>query len=536
MASFEFDRSKPSLKDVAWRNREPITSEEVAIFDENADYLGVPAECLMENAGKEVADFVSLKLGDHVEGKRVSVFAGTGNNGGDGFVAARHLANMGAVVNTVILGSPQEIRTSEAARNYRALEKMVLSIKIHVVRDSSELNALPRPVKEPDVMIDAIFGTGIKGKLREPAESAIALINSSKALKIAVDIPSGVNPDTGEISGTAVLANATVTFHRVKSGLLKCPEYTGEIVVRGIGIPVEAELIVGPGDVRALVKPRLKQFHKGDYGKVLVIGGSNQYSGAPCFSALAALGTGAGLTIIGAPSSVAGIIRSFSPALIVRDLKGKVLSLDSIPVIEELLDWSSSVVIGPGLGLSEETEKAFGEILKRISRRKIPTVIDADGLKFLVGNEALLREMSVILTPHLGEFKILTGAEIQSIDDFDGILKTTLREAKKLSATVLLKVANGVAAISDGRKAKINFTGNAGMAKGGVGDVLSGIAGTFMSWTQSPFRAAAVAAFVCGKAGDVAYSKVGASLTPTDIIGNIHEALNEFYTKKSQER
>jgi NAD(P)H-hydrate epimerase len=535
MASFDFDNSKPSLKGVTWRNRDPITSEDVSILDENSEYLGVQTACLMENAGKEVANFVVLKLGNHVEGKRVSVFAGTGNNGGDGFVAARHLANLGAVVNTVILGSPREIRTSEAAQNYRALERMVFSVKKYVVRDSSELNALQKIVREADVIIDAIFGTGVKGRIREPAATAIAMINSSKALKIAVDIPSGVNPDTGEISDTAVLANATVTFHRVKGGLLKCPENTGEIAVRDIGIPLEAELVVGPGDVRAIVKPRLKQYHKGEYGKVLIIGGSNQYSGAPCFSALAALKTGAGLAIIGAPSSVADIIRGFSPDLIVRDLKGKVLSLDSIPVIEELLDWSSSVVIGPGLGLSEETEKAFTEILKTISRKRIPTVVDADGLKLVVKNESFLKEMDVVLTPHLGEFKILTGAEIQSIDDLDGVLRTTLREAKRLGATVLLKVANGLAAISDGKKTKINFTGNAGMAKGGVGDVLSGMAGTFMSWTKSPFSAAAAAAFVCGKAGDIAYSKVGASLTPTDLINSIPEAMNEFYTKKRQE-
>jgi NAD(P)H-hydrate epimerase len=533
MASFDFDISKPSLKDVAWRNRDPMTSEEVAILDENAEYLGVPTACLMENAGKEISNFVCLKLGDHAEGKRVSVFAGTGNNGGDGFVAARHLASMGLLVNTVILGSPQEIRTSEAAQNFKALEKMVFSVKRYIVRDSSELDALPKLVKEPDVIIDAIFGTGVKGKIREPAASAITLINNSKALKIAVDIPSGVNPDTGEVSDTAVLANATVTFHRLKSGLLKCPEYTGEIVVKSIGIPGEAEVIVGPGDVRAIVKPRLKQFHKGDYGKVLIIGGSNQYSGAPCFSALAALETGAGLTMIGAPSSVADIIRTFSPALIVRDLKGKVLSMDSIPAVEELLDWSSSVVIGPGLGLSEETEKAFGEILKMISRKRIPTVIDADGLKLLVKNEQLLREMNAILTPHLGEFKILTGAEIKDTDDLDGVVRATLKEAKRMSATVLLKVANGVAAISDGKKVKINFTGNAGMAKGGVGDVLSGIAGTFMCWAQSSFRAAAVAAFVCGRAGDVAYSRVGASLTPMDIIDGIPEAMKDFYAKRT---
>jgi hydroxyethylthiazole kinase-like uncharacterized protein yjeF len=535
MVGYVFDSPKSTLKDRNWRNREPMTSEDVAILDENAEYLGISTLCLMENAGKEVANFVSQKLGGLVEGKNISVFAGTGNNGGDGFVAARHLANMGANVNVVLLGSPQDIRTREAALNYNALEKMVFTVKICVLKDSSELGALAKPAKEADVIVDAIFGTGIKGKLREPAAGAIALINSSKALKIAVDIPSGVNPDTGEVSDSAVLANATVTFHRVKRGLLECQEYTGEIAVRDIGIPIEAELIIGPGDVRPVVKPRVKQFHKGDYGKVLIIGGSNQYSGAPCFSAMAALKAGAGLTIVAAPSSVSDVIRSFSPALIVRDLKGKVLSLDSISTIDELLDWATSVVIGPGLGLSEDTEKAFSEVLKRIGKRKTPTVIDADGLKLLTQNKSLLREMNVILTPHAGEFKILTGADTPNIDDLEDVLRITQREAKKLNATLLVKVANGAAAISDGRQAKINFTGNPGMAKGGVGDVLSGITGTFLSWTQSPFRAAAAAAFICGKAGDVSCSKVGNSLTPTDIIDNIYEVMKPFYTTKRED-
>ncbi|WXG46033.1 MAG: NAD(P)H-hydrate dehydratase [Candidatus Atabeyarchaeum deiterrae] len=514
---------------------EDMTSDEVAILDENSEYLGVSKLCLMENAGKEVANLVLDKLHNDVKGKRILLFAGTGNNGGDGFVAARHLAHAGAFVDVVLLGSPKDIRTTEAAQNYAATEKMVFSIKRHVIRDSSELSGVAKLVRETNVIIDAILGTGITGKLREPTTSAITLINSSSALKVAVDIPSGINPDTGEVTDVAVRANATVTFHRTKKGLTACQEYTGELVVRGIGIPVEAELVVGPGDVRHAVKPRQKILHKNDYGRILIVGGSDQYSGAPCFSALAALRTGAGLAIVAAPSSVSNVIRSFSPELIVRDLHGRALTLESVSVVDELLDWATSAVIGPGLGLAENTEKAFTEVLKRIAVKKKPTVIDADGLKLLSKNKSAIKGMNVILTPHLGEFKTLTGSGISSTDELDEVLDTALGETRKLGATVLLKVSNGLAVITDGQKHKVNFTGNTGMAKGGVGDVLSGIAATFLSWTQSPFEAAAAAAFVCGKAGDIAYSKVADSLTPILIIENIYEAMKPFFSGRRKE-
>jgi NAD(P)H-hydrate epimerase len=509
-----------------------MTSEEAAILDENSEYLGISTLCLMENAGREVANLVSEKHNNNVEGKRIVVFAGTGNNGGDGFVAARHLAYMRAIVDVVLLGSPKNIRTEEATRNYKALENMVLTVKRHVIADSSELRLLTGLANEADIIVDAILGTGITGKLREPVLSAIALINSTKALKVAVDIPSGVNPDTGEVGDIAVRADVTVTFHRIKRGLPACWEYTGELVVKGIGIPAEAEIIVGPGDVRHAVKPRMKHFHKGDFGKILVIGGSDQYSGAPYLSALAALRAGAGLTIIAAPSSVSGVIRKFSPTLIVRELPGKVFSLEAMPIVDELLGWASSVVIGPGLGVSESIKKAFGEALRRIADRRIPMVIDADGLKLLAENKAIVKDTNMVLTPHLGEFKVLTNISISKTEKLDSILGIVLKEARNLGVTLLVKVANGLAVISDGKRVKVNFTGNTGMAKGGVGDVLSGITGAFLSWTQSALSAGAAAAFVSGKAGDVAFSKVGDSLTPMDMIESIPEVMKPFYSEK----
>jgi NAD(P)H-hydrate epimerase len=276
----------------------------------------------------------------------------------------------------------------------------------------------------------------------------------------------------------------------------------------------------------------MKHFHKGDFGKILVIGGSDQYSGAPYLSALAALRAGAGLTIIAAPSSVSGVIRKFSPTLIVRELPGKVFSLEAMPIVDELLGWASSVVIGPGLGVSESIKKAFGEALRRIADRRIPMVIDADGLKLLAENKAIVKDTNMVLTPHLGEFKVLTNISISKTEKLDSILGIVLKEARNLGVTLLVKVANGLAVISDGKRVKVNFTGNTGMAKGGVGDVLSGITGAFLSWTQSALSAGAAAAFVSGKAGDVAFSKVGDSLTPMDMIESIPEVMKPFYSEK----
>ena len=226
-----------------------ISSAEMRAIDENAEWLGVDRILLMENAGSSVARTVYQWLGGLAE-KKIVVICGTGNNGGDGFVAARHMAGLGARVTVILLGDQSKIRTPEAKKNFEIIMKMRETIEFKNVKSLEDLEDVRRDIMEAEAIIDAIFGTGIKGEIREPWRSAINLINSARGLKVAVDIPSGVNPDTGEVKDIAVDANLTVTFHRPKLGLPAAGDYCGEVVVAPIGIPPEAELIMGPGDAR----------------------------------------------------------------------------------------------------------------------------------------------------------------------------------------------------------------------------------------------------------------------------------------------
>ena len=226
-----------------------ISSAEMRAIDENAEWLGVDRILLMENAGSSVARTVYQWLGG-LAGKKIVVVCGTGNNGGDGFAAARHMAGLGAKVTVILLGDREKIRTPEARRNFEAIMRMRETIKFKNVKSLKDLEDVRGDVMEAEAIIDAIFGTGIKGEIREPWRSMINLINSAKGLRVAVDIPSGVNPDTGEVKDVAVDANLTITFHRPKLGLPAAGDYCGEVVVAPIGIPPEAELIMGPGDAR----------------------------------------------------------------------------------------------------------------------------------------------------------------------------------------------------------------------------------------------------------------------------------------------
>ncbi len=226
-----------------------ITSREMMIIDENSEWLGVPRILLMENAGAAVARAVHSWIGT-LRGVEVIVFCGPGNNGGDGMAAARHMASMGAKTTLILLSPMEKVRTNEAKLNLEAIRAMRESIKLFIVEDVNTLQELKPLVEKAEAVVDAIFGTGIKGSIREPYRTAIQIINSSKAFKLSVDIPSGINPDTGEVEDIAVRADMTVTFHKVKKGITISTEYCGEIITAPIGIPPEAELVMGPGDLQ----------------------------------------------------------------------------------------------------------------------------------------------------------------------------------------------------------------------------------------------------------------------------------------------
>ncbi|MDO9099116.1 MAG: NAD(P)H-hydrate epimerase, partial [Candidatus Methanoperedens sp.] len=271
-----------------------ITSSRMAAIDANCEYLGIKRLQLMENAGAAVARAVK----ERINSGRVVIIAGRGNNGGDAFVAARHLGGYDTIV--ILIGRKEELKTPEALHNWNALEKT--SIPLVEVTDSAAFDRAL--IKNADIIIDGIFGTGIKGKIHEPESTAIDLINDSGAFVISVDVPSGFDPDGGKFE-KSVHAGLTLTFHKMKVGMLSpdASEYTGEVRVVDIGIPVEAEFFVGPGDIQPFLK-RPATSHKGDAGRILVIGGG-AYSGAPALAALGALRGGADIVTVAAPRNVA---------------------------------------------------------------------------------------------------------------------------------------------------------------------------------------------------------------------------------------
>ncbi|RLF00275.1 MAG: bifunctional ADP-dependent NAD(P)H-hydrate dehydratase/NAD(P)H-hydrate epimerase [Thermoprotei archaeon] len=494
---------------------EPLTTSEMRSLELNAEYLGVDRLLLMENAGAAVARVVKREAGP---GGKVVVLCGPGNNGGDGMVAARHLADA-FHVEVVLIAHPSRIRSSEARRNLEALRSMASTIALHVDPRGELACSL---IKGANAVIDAIFGTGLRGPVASPYREVIEEVNRvAEPLKVAVDVPSGLNPDTGEVHGVAVKADVTVTFHAPKPGLLKpsAKEYVGELIVEPIGIPPEAAVICGPGDVAIATKARRPWSKKGDYGRVLIVGGSELYTGAPALAALASLRLGADLAVVYAPEESVNAIRAYSPNLIVIPYSAPHLRPMLIDDVVKLSTRFDVIILGPGLGLEEETVEAVLRLVEKLSRIK-PMVVDADALKALSRDLALIKGAKAILTPHAGELRLLTGVEVG-----EG-LEERMRAAKELASatrcTVLLK--GHVDVVSDGKRVKVNRSGNPGMTVGGTGDVLTGVAATLLAWTGDPFRAACAAAFLNGLAGDLAAMKKGYHLLATDLLDHLPEA------------
>ncbi len=507
-----------------------ITPEEMTIVDMNTAYLGVPALLLMENAGRSIIDAILENYPGSIAGKKIVLFAGLGNNGGDGLVAIRHLSHYGCKGLVLLLGRPEQIRSDLARTNWKVLQKLPLSVKLMSLKDSSQLQDLKKEITTADIIIDGILGTGIKGRIREPILSTIKLINSvpEKSFIAAIDVPTGLDPSTGKTQRPTVKANITVTFHKAKPGLVmkKNEKYTGKVIVKKIGIPWDAEYIVGPGDLANIIKQRSPHSHKGNYGRLVIIGGGIDYTGAPALSGMGALRTGVDLVFIITPAKVAVNIRSFSPDIIVRETPGNVISEESIPIIEEMLNQATGLIIGPGLGLEKESFDTVLKILEMAKTNNLPTVVDADGLKAMSQEPAILKGLPAVLTPHAKEYNILTGKELPPPENIEERMDAIMETANELGVTILLKAHIDV--ISDGIRVKINRTGNPGMAVGGTGDVLTGIVGTFLSWKTPPFRAAVSGAFVNGVAGDLACVEKGYQLLASDIVEKIPDIIQPF--------
>ena len=491
-----------------------ISSLEMRALELNAEYLGVSPLQLMENAGHAV----SLEIFSRFKpSSAVVVYAGVGGNGGDGFVAARHLTGKDFDVSVVLLGKPEDIRSEYTRRNFMAIQNMSSSVKTIIVYDSSMIRKL-----DADVVVDALLGTGVSGPLKPPMLQAVEAINDSKGFKVAVDLPTGVNPDTGEILNNAVNADLTVTFHKPKTGLLKAKNYVGELVVADIGVPKEAELHAGPGDIVLTTKNRSPESHKGDFGRLLIIGGSETFSGAPTLAALAALRVGVDLVYVAAPTKTAYAISSMSSDLITLKLEGKHFKPENVGVIKKWIERSDGVVMGPGLGLHEETLEAVEQTFDIIEKAKKPLLLDADALKAFAKFKRKV-DFQLVLTPHAGEFEILTGK--MPVKELDEKVKEVKKTAETLNCVILLK--GNIDVISDGERVKLNYTGNPGMTVGGTGDVLSGIVAAFMVHGNPSFESSVAGAFVNGAAGDFAAQERGFHLVPTDLIDWIPEVIDD---------
>jgi len=491
-----------------------MTSSDVRRLDLNSEYLGVSTPQLMENAGRAVAVEVSSRF---KQGSKVLILAGTGRNGGDGMVAARHLASMGYDVGLYLVGSELSIRDESVSLNWRILKEMSSSVKIQVFSDSSDLQPL-----HADVIIDSMLGVGLRGALRQPTLEAVRTLNRFSGFVVSVDVPTGVDSDSGEVQGEAVRAQLTVTFHAPKAGFAKAKEYVGEVKVATIGIPPEAELYAGPGDVDVILKSRPPQSKKGDFGRVVVIGGSETYSGAPAFVALAALRAGADLAYVAAPTRTAEAISSMSPNLITVKLSGEHFNPANVAQLKPLLERATAVAVGPGMGMSKESFDAVERLIRTLEQLRKPTLIDADALKALGSSK---RELSfpTVLTPHAGEFEALSGKKVSAeLDQRTAQVKSLSRE---LGAVILLK--GRVDIVSDGSRVKLNWTGNPGMTTGGTGDVLSGVVASLMAQGSKPFEAAVAGAFINGAAGDFAYCGKGFHLLASDLIDQIPRVMND---------
>jgi NAD(P)H-hydrate epimerase len=455
------------------------------------EVLKIPGIVLMENAALKVVKNIG-----HENKKSFAVVCGKGNNGGDGFAIARHLHVSGKKVEVFLVGA-KEGMSGDCATNYLILKNM--GIAVTNINNLEDINELRDVVGRCDATIDALFGTGLSKNVDGIYDMAISIINENSSYTISVDVPSGLNSDTGKVMGNSVRAHRTITFQLYKKGFLSYDndKLTGEIIVEDIGIPEVVvdkfhsnEFIID----RELVKDKLlirnKYSHKGDYGRVLIVAGSKGFTGAAYIAAEGAVRSGAGLVTLCCSEDI-------QPILSTKLVEAMTVTFSEKERLKEIAAKSDSIAIGPGMGINGET---FEDVKYALENANCPLVIDADGINVLKEDLNLLKNKNngVVLTPHLGEMSRITGLSIEHIKQ--NRIEVAEQFAKDYCVVVLLKGHNTV--ITDGKTTMINPTGNSSMASGGMGDCLTGIIASFIAQGHKPLEAAYLAAYVHGYAGD----------------------------------
>ena len=497
--------------------------DEIQFMDRYAiEKLGIAEEILMENAA--LASVALLQRENGIRDKKFVIFCGSGNNGGDGLVVARLIHSQGGRVKIFLMGDKNKFRGA-AQTNIAIIYK--LPIEVLKLENAA---AAKKDVAHCDMIIDAIFGTGLDRPVAGLASDVIALMNKSKKKVLSLDIPSGVNGNTGEVLGVAVSADYTVTFGLPKIGNMLYPGYElcGQIFVSHISFPPSLtesnDLQIATNDYVALPK-RPARAYKGSVGDVLFIAGAANYYGAPYFAAMSFMKAGGGYARLAAPKSMIGKLAVKGREIVYLPQEETSVGSITMKCKNKLLEAAAKVdmvVIGPGLSLQEETVRLVKELAGAI---KVPLLIDGDGLTAIAENPEILlsRKAATILTPHLGEMARLTGKPAEVIN---GNKIAVLRETtEKLKATIVLKGAHSLIGYSDGR-VYINLSGNAGMATAGSGDVLTGCIAAMYGMGLKPEEATRKGVFLHGYAGDLAAAKKGEDgITAKDIMEFLPVAL-----------
>jgi hydroxyethylthiazole kinase-like uncharacterized protein yjeF len=514
-----------------------VTSALMHSCDRHAiDRLAVPSVLLMENAGREVAEAAAAEL-RRSGGTRVAIVCGVGNNGGDGFVAARHLVGAGFAVRVILVGRPSKLQRDPLV-NFTILKRLAAEPgtgkRLEIVADPG--GRRPGRGTPPDLVIDALFGTGFHGKLGGPQLRAVEWINRLDSVKVSVDVPSGLDADNGRVGGACVRADVTVTMGFLKIGLLTGmgPAISGRVVIAGLGVPLRVRpgrggttfRVTGP-DARAALPSRPFNAHKHSVGKVLVLAGSVGYTGAAALCAASAMRAGAGAVILATPETVFPILARKLNEVMVKPVAASgtgAFCEQSIEAIGRDLEWADVVIAGPGIGTGPDVGRF---IKKLLNRRGVRFLLDADLLSHLAADPPAadtLGRNSCILTPHTGEFSRLTGLTAAEIEG--DRVEAARAYSKKNRLTLVLKGAPTVTATPDGT-VYINSTGNPGMASAGMGDVLAGLIGGIWAGGMLPGPAAWCGVFLHGLAGDGVASRLGErSLMAGDVLKQIPEVID----------
>lgn len=496
------------------------------------DY-GIPGLLLMENAAAAVASEAVSMLGDSA-GSVITAVAGRGNNGGDAFAAARLLHGKGYDVRVFLAGSKAGI-SGDALTNMSMLEK--IGIRIIEINDIEDISLLNANLRESQLILDGVFGTGLSRDVGGIAASAIESMNLSGKPILSIDIPSGIDGTDGSIRGVCIKADTTVTFCMPKLGLVLNPgcEYAGRLNVADIGIPrcvIAAQdiwtEIIDAGMVSGLIPQRKPDSNKGSYGRAFIVSGSAGMTGSGRLACTAALRVGAGLVYAGVPESLSGIYGSAltEPVIIPLPDGGKgYLSEASEAGIIERTGGMDAVAIGPGLSTAEGVKRLVEKV---IAECEAPMVLDADALNVISGNTEILKQLKkdAVITPHPGEMARLTGLTVSEVQK--DRVGTAERFASEYGVVTVLKGNRTVVAAPDG-SIFINPTGNAGMATAGTGDVLTGVIAGLIAQGASVKEAAVAGVYLHGLAGDLAADSMGMhGMLAGDVARHLPYAMKEL--------